>query len=215
MADDDTTTSTTDSAADTSEDATSDDSNAGGEADKDVDYQARFEAQQKINRDLERKFKVAAAAADKVAGLEESLAKLQGKEKEYLATKDAQRVKDEALAAANDRILKAEVRAAAATKLADPQDAIRFLDMSEFEVGSDGEVDASKVAKAVDDLIESKPYLAAQRGKRFEGGVDGGARKDASRPTQLSREDLKGMSPEAIVAAKAEGRLNDALGIKP
>lgn len=31
---------------------------------------------------------------------------------------------------------------------------------------------------------------------------------------QLSREDLKGMSPDAIVKAKAEGRLNDLLGIK-
>lgn len=33
-------------------------------------------------------------------------------------------------------------------------------------------------------------------------------------PTQLSRSDLRGMSPEAIVAAKAEGRLNDLLGVK-
>lgn len=31
---------------------------------------------------------------------------------------------------------------------------------------------------------------------------------------QLSREDIKGMSPDAIVKAKAEGRLNDLLGIK-
>lgn len=31
---------------------------------------------------------------------------------------------------------------------------------------------------------------------------------------QLSREDLKGMSPDAIVKAKSEGRLNDLLGIK-
>lgn len=31
---------------------------------------------------------------------------------------------------------------------------------------------------------------------------------------QLSREDVKGMTPDAIVKAKAEGRLNDLLGIK-
>ena len=32
--------------------------------------------------------------------------------------------------------------------------------------------------------------------------------------SQLSREDIKGMSPDAIVKAKAEGRLNNLLGIK-
>lgn len=32
--------------------------------------------------------------------------------------------------------------------------------------------------------------------------------------TQLTRSDLAGMSPEAIVQAKSEGRLNDLLGIR-
>lgn len=118
-----------------------------------------------------------ARAADEArAALE---AKMAGREAEHAAAAEAQRVRDEAIAAANQRILKAEVRAAAAGKLADPQDALRFIDLSTLEVGADGEVDGESVAAAIDDLIKNKPYLAAQ-GKRFEGGADGGARKESA-----------------------------------
>lgn len=145
-------------------------------------------------------------------------AKAEGKEAEFAAQQEAQRVRDEALAAANDRILKAEVRAAAASKLADPQDALRFLDLSAFEVGSDGEVDSSQVAAAIDDLITSKPYLAAQGGQRFQGSADGGARNGAAQPTQLSQQDVKRLAAEGrheeINKAREEGRLNELLGIK-
>ena len=105
-------------------------------------------------------------------------AKAEGKEAEHAAAEEAQRVKDEALAAANGRILSAEVRARAAGKLADPQDALRFIDLSEFEVGSDGEVDGDAIAAAITDLIKTKPYLAVQDGKRFRGDADAGARKE-------------------------------------
>lgn len=155
-------------------------------------------------------------AADELAALR---AAAEGREAEHKAELEAQRVKDEALSAANERILKAEIRAAAAAKLADPADALRFLNMSDFEVGADGEVDASQVAKAIDDLIASKPYLAAQGGQRFQGSADGGARNGTAQPTQLSQQDVKRLAAEGkheeIVKAKAEGRLNDLLGITP
>ncbi|OQQ32272.1 hypothetical protein A6411_10725 [Prescottella equi] len=67
---------------------------------------------------------------------------------------------------ANRRIISAEVRAAAATKLADPSDAHKFLDLDQFEVGEDGEVDQDEIADAIDDLLKDKPYLAAQGGTR-------------------------------------------------
>ena len=139
-------------------------------------------------------------------------AQAEGKEAEYNASVEAQRVKDEALAAANDRIKRAEVRAAAAGKLNDPKDALSFLDLSTIEVNDDGEVDGDAVSAAINDLIKSKPYLAAQ-GKRFEGEADGGARKETG-PTQLTKDDLSRMSPEEINSARAEGRLNDLLGVK-
>lgn len=118
-----------------------------------------------------------------------------------------------ATAKANARIVRSEIRAAAAGKLADPKDALTFIDASQFEVDDDGQVDETEVAEAIEDLLKNKPYLAAQGGKRFLGTADSGARKGSSRPAQLTRADLKRMSPEQIVKAKAEGRLDDALGI--
>ncbi|MGW2260280.1 hypothetical protein ACWCXE_21060 [Streptomyces sp. NPDC001780] len=118
----------------------------------------------------------------------------------------------EALAKANARIVRAEVKAAAAGKLADPADAHRFLDLDQLEVDADGNVDPDEIAEAIDNLIKSKPYLAAATAKRFQGTGDGGAARKAPRPKQLSRADLKTMTPEQIVKAKADGRLNDLLG---
>lgn len=125
-----------------------------------------------------------------------------------------------ALARVNERLVKAEVRAAAAGKLADPADAHRFLDLSQFEVDADGNVDADEVAEAIDDLLTSKPYLAAQGGStkpRFQGTADSGARKGNARPTQLTEADVKRLSAAGnhaeIVKAQNEGRLDDYLGL--
>lgn len=120
----------------------------------------------------------------------------------------------DALAKANTRILRAEVKAAAAGKLADPADAFKFLDLDQFEVDDDGNVDSDEVADAIDDLIKSKPYLAAATAKRFQGTGDGGAARKASRPKQLSQQDLKTMTPEAIDKARIEGRLDDLMAGK-
>ena len=138
-------------------------------------------------------------AADDLAALR---AQVEGREAEHKATLDAQRIKDEALSAANQRILKAEVRAQAAGKLNDPKDALLYLDLSGFEVGEDGEVDGDAVAAAIDKLITDKPYLAAQ-GTRFKGEADGGARKEPPA-------DLDGQ----IAAATAAGQHQLAIALK-
>ena len=126
----------------------------------------------------------------------------------------------QAMARVNERLVKAEVRAAAAGKLADPADAHRFLDLSQIEVDADGNVDADEVAEAIEDLLRSKPYLAAQGGTRkprFEGTADSGARKGSGRPTQLTEADVKRLSAAGkhaeIVKAQNEGRLDDYLGL--
>ena len=116
----------------------------------------------------------AKAAADAIAAL---TAQVEGKQAEYEAAQKTREVETAALAKANERILKAEVRAQAASKLNDPKDALLHLDLSKFEVGEDGEVDGDAVATAIDKLITDKPYLAAQ-GTRFKGEADGGARKE-------------------------------------
>lgn len=157
------------------------------------------------------------AARDEAAALKAQLdalqAKVDGREAEFAAQQQAQRVKDEALAAANERILKAELRAAAKGKVADEAlaDLPRLMDLSDIEVGSDGEVDPSQVARAINDLIASKPYLAAQ-GSRFQGSADGGARNDSTQPAQLTRADMERMSPEQIDAAMDAGQFDRLLG---
>jgi hypothetical protein len=149
------------------------------------------------------------ASRDLQAKIDALQAKVDGKEAEHA---ERQRLQAEVDARYNEKIRKAEVRAAAAGRLSDPADALRFLDMSEIEVNSDGEVDSTAVAAAIDDLIAKKPYLAAQGGSRFKGTADGGARNDASRPSQLTKADMARMSPEEIDAAHNEGRFTSLLG---
>lgn len=94
-----------------------------------------------------------------------------------------------ATAKANERIVKAEVRASAAGKLSDPVDALKFLDLSRFEVDADGNVDTEQIDEAIADLLEKKPYLAVPaqgERKRFKGSGDGGAKPNKpARPKSL------------------------------
>lgn len=168
---------------------------------EEVNWQERFEHLQKVNRDLEKKVKgEAGTLRDQVAELQ---AKIEGKEKEYAAEQERRKVEKDALSKANQRILKAEIRAAAKGVLADPTDALTFIDLSSFEVGDDGDVDAQAITDAIDNLIKSKPYLAAQGERRFQGGADGGPRKE----TGPSLEDQ-------IAAAQKVGNYALAIALK-
>ncbi|GMA26193.1 hypothetical protein GCM10025864_39520 [Luteimicrobium album] len=117
---------------------------------------------------------------------EKAEAKIAGTEAEYAAEQERRKVEQEALAKANERILKAEIRAAAG-KLADPSDALRYLNLADFEVGPDGEVDQAAITASIEALIKSKPYLAAQGG--------GCSRPSSSPPRQVVREARRGLSP--------------------
>lgn len=145
-------------------------------------------------------------------------AKLDGREAEFTAEQERRRVEDAALAKANGRIVRSEMKAAAKGVLADPADAFKFIDLDQFEVDNDGNVDEAAIAAAIAQLVKDKPYLAAQGGKRFQGDADGGARKDAG-PTQLTQADLDRMyaagQVDEIAQAKREHRFDQVLGIKP
>ncbi|HLR86229.1 MAG TPA: hypothetical protein VK059_14840 [Nocardioidaceae bacterium] len=179
-----------------------------------TDWKAKAEGQQKVNRDLERKLKDARSKADRLDEVEAELAKLQGKEQEYAEQQKAREAEQAALSKANERIVRSEIKAAAKGSLADPADAYRFLDVDQFDVDDDGNVDESAIAKAIQDLVTERPYLAAQGGKRFQGSADGGAREGSSKPSQLSRDDLSRMTPEEIDKAHREGRTTDLLNGK-
>ncbi|TDD88360.1 hypothetical protein [Actinomadura rubrisoli] len=103
-----------------------------------------------------------------------------GDDKAAAAAAEAEKA---AIQRANARILRSEVKAAAAGKLADPTDALRLLDLDQFEVGEDGEVDEGEIADAISGLLKSKPYLAAGGKPRFQGDADQGARKKTKPPT--------------------------------
>ncbi|WP_179277870.1 hypothetical protein [Rhodococcus sp. 14-2496-1d] len=105
-------------------------------------------------------------------------------------TKTAER---DILAKANSRILRSEVRAAAAGKLADPADAVKFLDLDQFDVGEDGDVDQDEIEDAIEDLVKRKPYLAAQGGEQKKRRTpkgdrrQGGGGRDASGTVSAGR----------------------------
>ena len=141
-------------------------------------------------------------AATLKAQLDDLRAKAEGREAEHATQLAAQKVRDDALAVANQRILKAELRAASAGKLADPADALRFLDLSSFEVGDDGAVNATALTDAIQDLITKKPYLAAATAPKF-GSADAGVRNGAAPSIQA-----------AIDAASKAGNHTLAISLK-
>ena len=117
----------------------------------------------------------------------------------------------EAAGKANERILRSELRAAATGKLADPSDAALYINLTDFDVGDDGEVDSDALGDAIDDLLTRKPHLGAAPLKRFEGSGDQGASR-ATKPSQLTGTDLANMSPAEINKARRDGRLETVLG---
>lgn len=103
---------------------------------------------------------------------------------------------------------KLEVRAA--KLFADPDDARAMLAARSADFVDDGKIDTDAIDEALQDLLKRKPHLGAKPGTRFSGSSDGGARK-GSKPEQLSREDLKRMTPAQIVKAQEDGRLSDLI----
>ncbi|WP_030878681.1 hypothetical protein [Streptomyces sp. NRRL S-1868] len=69
------------------------------------------------------------------------------------------------LEAVQQRAVRAEVRALAASDFADPEDAAAFLDLGAY-VGEDGDVDADAIGKDLKDLLKRKPHLAKDAGPR-------------------------------------------------
>jgi hypothetical protein len=166
---------------------------------------AALAKERKARRDADKARK---AAEKELADLKAAnTAKKDGDDATAAAEQTRRDAEAAALAKANARILAAEVRAAAAGQLADPADAARYLDLSEFEVGDDGSVDSEAITEAISDLIKKKPYLAA-KAQGFQGSGDGGARTGGSGPKQLTGADLKNMSAQAIDKAREEGRLD-------
>lgn len=94
---------------------------------------------------------------------------------------------------ANDRVKRSELKAAATGKLADPADALAFIDLSKIEVDQNGDVDSGALNTAIADLLTRKPHLAVSA-PLFQGGGDGGAGAPPRPPSSID---------EQIAAARA------------
>ena len=116
----------------------------------------------------------------------------------------------EATAKANKRLIAAEFRSAAAKRVKDPRIAAKLVDLEGIEVDDDGEVDADGINAALDALLDEYPDLAPSR---FEGTADQGSKGKDAKPTQLTEESLKSMTPEQISEARKAGRLDKLLGV--
>lgn len=116
----------------------------------------------------------------------------------------------EATEKANARIVRAEIRAAAAQRVKNPALAVKLIDSSAIEVDDDGEVDGDALNSAIDALLTDYPELAASA-PGF-GSADQGAKGRAAAPSQLTKSDLDTMTPQQINDARRAGRLDKLLG---
>jgi hypothetical protein len=80
------------------------------------------------------------------------------------------------------RAVRAEVRALAAEKFADPSDAAAFLNLGEF-VADDGDIDSKGIEKALTDLLKAKPHLGKPSGPP---SFDAGGRTTAGAPKDMN-----------------------------
>lgn len=132
-----------------------------------TDWKAEAEKYKALSRKHEQRAKQNAGAAKELDELK--AAQLTEQEK---AVKEA---RDEGLAEGlkngNQRLIRAEVIAAAAGKVADPEDAYAILTangaLAGLEVDTDGHVDTAAISAAVDELVKAKPHLAAVRSPSF------------------------------------------------
>ena len=128
---------------------------------------AALEAERRARKEAERRLKVAEAEVEKakVAGLSES---------ERAVEEARHTAREETAAGFKTKLAASALRAAAAAKLQDPEDALRFLDLAAIKVDDEGEVDTKGLAGMVDGLLKEKPYLAANPPAARPGPLPGG-----------------------------------------
>lgn len=126
-------------------------------------------------------------------------------EKAVARAEKAEAERQSAIEAANKRLVEAAVLAeATAQKAIRPEHLHRLIDTGQVTVGDDGQVTGAK--EAVEAFLKANPeYVGSPAG----GGADQGAREGGVK--QLTRDQLKTMTPEQIVKARQEGRLDSVL----
>jgi len=164
---------------DDADDADGDDStdDADDKDDDEPDWKAKFEAEQRHKKNLERKAKKDAATIQRLTGK-----KPEGGSKDT-DEPDVEKIKADAKAEAQREVMRGRVEdkiEAKARAFADPEDAVAVLlrshDYEDF-LDDSNKIDVEAIADALEELGEKKPHLLAQGG-RFGGGADNGTRKE-------------------------------------
>lgn len=134
------------------------------------DFEAKFNAQRTINRQLEKDAKPFFAAlkahglstADAVALIEKAKSTPpKGDDDPIDADAIRRDAEKSATEAANAKIIRSEVRALAAEAFANPADALHNLDLSDYEVDDNGELtDPKKVKADLAQVIKDNPHYA-------------------------------------------------------
>lgn len=124
-----------------------------------VDWQAEAERWKKQSRENEARAKANAAAAVKLAEIEE------GQKTEAQKAADRAAAAEARAAAADRRAVASAIKASATGVFADPQDAVDALREAEF-LSTDGAVDEAAIIAALQDLLARKPHWKAETGPR-------------------------------------------------
>lgn len=151
----------------------------------------------------------AKAAEDKLAAASKPTPSEDGTDLEAMREQARSEARTEVL---KDRALD-KIEAKAAGRFKDPEDALLRLGKNVDNYISDGKIDLEAIEDDLVELLEKRPDFGVTQGdsKRFKGTADGGPKTDAGKP-QVTEAQLKTMTPEQIVAAQKEGRLEKLLG---
>jgi hypothetical protein len=214
---DDATSEETEEIDEETETGSQDDANTDAEGDENALGDAGKKALDAMKLRVKEANKAAREAKDALAIRDAELALKDKPADEQALEKARAEARAETLKTADERIVKANLRAAATGKLADPSDVFAYpkiIDLSSFSVDEDGDVDSDELNEAIEALLAAKPHLAAQKQNRFNGDADGGAKGKSAKPAQLSRSDVESMSTEQIIEAQNAGQLDRMLGFK-
>jgi len=155
---------------------------------EDKDWKAEYEAQQRINRALERKSKKDFARIQELEKTPAPVVADDAPDPEKIRAE----VRAEVQTAANKKLIAAEAKASLVGKVHNPATVMRLLDLSEVEVDSDGNVDTQALDDLIVKLLEDEPYLAVAQGtpQRFQGKADQGPQGAAKSEEQSLNEQL-------------------------
>ena len=165
----------------------------------DVDWKAEAEKWKTHSRKHEQLWKDAKPAVDEL----EKLNAAQMSDMEKAVQEAEERGRSDAAKAYGEKIAAAKLEAALTGVVPDPSAVVEDLNLSKY-VTDTGDVNAEAVTALREKFAAIAP---ANRPPNLHQG-----RQGSTPPGQLSRSDLKSMSPEQIQAARDEGRLTNLLG---